>query len=136
MNVTHSRAWLCVALLLPLLVEAAPSQIPEDRKYLDLDVVYLNKKMREVHAQGLVRSWSVSEDEATLTIEVGSVWQFLDKQKQMDLTRRLLSLFSYYIQNRDERGWQFGVFLKEGEATVAEDRGTWMRENKPPKLNP
>ena len=135
MRRTSSEQWIFLLILVGFHIAAPLAQVPEDGRWLDVDVVYLNKKMREVQAQGLVLAWSLSQDEATMSVEVvGNVWDFMPPDKRAEFARRLLSLFSFYIQNRNERDWQFAVLLKKDDATVAEDRGPWMRENKPPRL--
>ena len=114
----------------------AAMQIPEDKAYEFLDVVYLNKKLKEIQQRDLIREWSLSADQNVLKIEVADQWDFMSRESKAELARRLLSLFGYYSQNRDARSWNFSVVLERAGSKLAEDRGTWQLEGKDPKIYP
>lgn len=125
--------WVFQFVLLAFPIQAV-AQLPEDRLYPDIDAKYLNLKLKEVASRGLIKKWSLSKDEDVLTIEMTESWDSMASVTRLELTRRLLSIFGYYIASRDARQWNFTVVLEREGTKLAEDRGVWWQKGKNPEL--
>ena len=109
-------------------------QIPDNGGYPDVDIFMLNKKVKEIADKGLINKWALSKDSGVLTVEMTDQWTLLTPAMKAELTRRILSVFAFYITNRDARQWNFSVTLEMSGIRLAEDKGTWWQNGKNPEV--
>lgn len=130
----YSSFLLLAAILFAGCVRDAVAQIPDNGAYPDVDVFMLNKKVKEIADKGLINKWALSKDSGVLTVEMTEQWTLLTPPMKAELTRRILSVFAFYVTNRDARQWNFSVILEMSGVRLAEDRGTWWQNGKNPEV--
>ena len=125
---------MLLLLVLAIGQESLPAQVPENGVHADVDAFMLNRKFREMADRGLITKWSLSNGSDILTVEMTGQWPLMTLQMKTELTRRMLSVFAYYISNRDARQWNFSIVLTRDGARPAEDKGPWLQKGKGPEI--